>query len=230
MYIQNNFQEILGILYPNGGYGTQGLNIIDWANATIEKPDVEVLITRLNNTGSAEYKKVIAHKTAEFQAQSQDVFNGFFDSLMPQNLQKLYEKQQSDVEHWLLAGGDVKALPRSVVREWEIDKSQRLNAEGWIPVSAIIRFRCHNALDLFNTWRMNTEFVTWLREEGKPLRSYTDAMIAGFVPTDDDMLAEWVANAESLLAKLKRDLASLPEQYVANILPGKIEVFGIKPV
>ena len=223
-------QAKVGINYKLIMSASAGVVITDWNVSGVDCPsndEMEEASTDVTSESFIEFVKVM---TAKYQVQTQTLFNAFFDKLMPTTHQALYKAQQSDLEHWVLSGSNTDTLPRSVIREWEVDKSQRLNEEGWIEVSAIIPFKCFNELDLLNTWRINTEFMTWLREEGKPLRSYADAMIAEFIPSGEDILTEWVANANSLVHKLETDLTSLPTQYVQTILPSRIATLGLEPI
>ena len=134
----------VGVNYKLIMSASAGVVITDWNVSNVDCPsndEMEKAATDVTSESFIEFVKVM---TAKYQVQTQTLFNMFFDKLMPTTHQALYKAQQSDLEHWVLSGSNTDTLPRSVIREWEVDKSQRLNEEGWIEVSAIIPFKCFN--------------------------------------------------------------------------------------
>ncbi|MCG3207337.1 MAG: hypothetical protein FOGNACKC_00937 [Anaerolineae bacterium] len=235
MYIQQHFSEILAVLYPNAGVSAQGLNIVSWANPPDPAPSAEWLIKQLQTPGSAEYKKYWQRKLTEYLTQTPVTFKTFVDGVIPPDLQPIYLEQQKEIDRWEFRGADIDALPLAITEEWATDKSQREMASDpggdYVPVEAAgVIFKCRNAADLFNSWRLNADFWIYLWSTCKPIRSHTDYLLKTYAPTTDDPLGEWTEFCETQIAQLPGAYMGKLLQYGAGRLPGKIAEFGLEPV
>jgi len=128
----------------------------------------------------------------------------------------IYERKQQLVNSW--AGEDIPPKPQI---EWGGDWSQRADftTNGWVVVEAAgVSFKCSTAVDLWQTWRLNTALANYLDEQSEPLRTRAQADIQAAVSG---------ADVESIVTGFKDSIEALPGMFIANVLPGLVSESGL---
>lgn len=191
------------LAWPEGdGYIAALESLLAAQEARLNPPPT---LEQLRSSASAQVLTIIA------------AFPGQVFNASPEKLE-IYERKQLLVNTWVGEG-----IPTKPQVEWDGDWSLRAEfvTNGYVPVEALgMQFRCTSAVDLWQTWKLNTALGNYLDEHSEPLRTRAQADVAA---------AKDAAAIEAIVGKFVADLSALPAAFVGTDAPALIAASGLMP-